>query len=112
MCRRKGFRFPNGIPRVPEVPSMLAKPADRKEEGHMVSRYWKALIAFVSILGTVVASTAASTDVAAVWPPAWGGVFAAVGTVLGTFLVWLKSNEATVEEAEALLTRARLRAGV
>ena len=105
----KGFRFPNGIPRVPTV-VVNPTPAQRKETP-MISKYWKAIIAFVGVLGTAVAATAADPTIAGVLPTGAGGWITAAGAALTTALVWLKANEPTVEQAEKLLEDARDRAG-
>lgn len=76
----------------------------------MVSRYYKAIIAFVSLLAANVAAVAANPDIAGVLPAsATGWLTMAATTLGGTVLVWLVRNEATVEEAEVALDRARRR---
>lgn len=104
------MRFPNGIPqRVVTDTSQVVQEAREAKGKYMISRYWKAATAFVSLAGTVVASTAANPDIQGVWPHGLSGVLATAGTALGTALVWLKRNEATVAEAEALVQRAQSR---
>jgi hypothetical protein len=76
----------------------------------MLSKYYKAVIAGVAIVGTTIGTVAADPDVAAVLPSGWGAAVAAAGTVVGTWLVWLKRNEPTVAEAEEILRKARKRA--
>jgi hypothetical protein len=78
----------------------------------MLSKYYKAVIAGVAIVGTTIGTVAADPDVAAVLPTGWGAVIASGGAVVGTWLVWLKRNEPTVTEAEEALRKARERAGV
>lgn len=75
----------------------------------MLSKYYKAVIAAVTIIGTTLGTVAADPDVAAVLPSGWGAAVAAAGTVVGTWLVWLKRNEPTITEAEEILRRARER---
>lgn len=76
----------------------------------MLTKYYKAVIAGVAIVGTTIGTVVADPDVAAVLPTGWGAAVAAAGTVVGTWLVWLKRNEPTVAEAEEALRKARERA--
>lgn len=75
----------------------------------MLSKYYKAVIAGVAIVGTTLGTVAADQDVAAVLPSGWGAAITAGGAVVGTWLVWLKRNEPTVAEAEEILRKARER---
>lgn len=75
----------------------------------MFSKYYKAAIAFVGIVGTTLGSVAADPDVAGVLPSGWGAAVAAAGVTVTTWLVWLKKNEPTVAEAEQVLREARER---
>lgn len=76
----------------------------------MIGKYYKAVIAFVAIAGTTLGSVAADPDIVGALPTGWGAVIAGAGTVVGTWLVWLKRNEPTVSEAEEILRKARERA--
>lgn len=78
-----------------------------------LSNYWKAGIALVGTASTAVATLAADENVREVVAntPAVGWL-ATAGVALTTVLTWLKRNEPTVEEAEAILERARKRAGI
>ncbi|MGE2714180.1 hypothetical protein ACQI4L_08995 [Mycolicibacterium litorale] len=76
----------------------------------MLSRYYKSIIAGATIVGTTLGTVAADPDIAGVLPTGWGAAIAAGGTVVGTWLVWLKRNEPTVTEAEEILQRAQDRA--
>jgi hypothetical protein len=76
----------------------------------MFSKYYKAIIAAVAIVGTTLGTVAADPDVTAVLPGGWGAAITAGGAVVGTWLVWLKRNEPTVAEAEKILADAKARA--
>lgn len=79
----------------------------------MISKYYKAVIAGVSILATNFAALAADPAVAGALPENVLGYLVLAATTLGgTVLVYLKANEPTIEEAEALYNAARARAGV
>lgn len=68
--------------------------------------YWKAATAFVAIAGTNVAAVAADPDVQAVLPQGWTGwLTAAATTIGGTWLVWLKSNQHTVESVDEAMSK-------
>jgi hypothetical protein len=75
----------------------------------MFSKYYKAIIAAVTIVGTTLGTVAADSDITNVLPSGWGAAVAAGGTLVGTWLVWLKRNEPTVAEAEEILRKARER---
>lgn len=76
----------------------------------MISKSYKAVLAFLAILGTSLGTVAADPDISAALPSGWGAVVVAAGTVVGTVLVWGKRNEPTVEEAAEILARAKDRA--
>lgn len=76
----------------------------------MFSRYYKAVIAAVSIIGASVSQFAADPSISGVLPAnvtQW--LTMAGSTVVGTWLVWLVRNEPTVSEATELLERAKSR---
>lgn len=77
----------------------------------MISRYWKAVIAFASILSTALAAISVDSSIHGALPTAAQAWIVTAGTLLGTGIVWLKRNEPTVEEAEKLLDDARKRLG-
>lgn len=71
----------------------------------MLSRYWKAIIAFVAIAGTAVGSAAVDPDITGVLPTGASGAVTAAGLAIGTALVWLKRNAQTVEDLDAAAER-------
>lgn len=77
----------------------------------MISRYYKAVIAFVAIIGANLSQLAADPAISGVLPAnvtQW--LTMAGSTIVGTYLVWLVRNQATVQEAESLLENAKSRA--
>jgi hypothetical protein len=78
-----------------------------------VAPYYKSVIAFVSLIGTVLVSLGANPDIAGVLPSSVTGWLASAAAVVGgTWLTWLKSNEPTVTQAEKLLRDARKLSGL
>lgn len=75
----------------------------------MLAKYWKAAIALVAIAGTAVGAVQADAAITQVTPSGWAYGISAVGSAIGTALVWMKRNEPTIEEAEQVLERARAR---
>jgi D-serine deaminase-like pyridoxal phosphate-dependent protein len=68
----------------------------------MLSRYWKAIIAFLFLLSTALSGIISNPDIAAVLPPQVGAWLSAAGVVVGTWLVWLKRNQHNVEDLERI----------
>lgn len=72
----------------------------------MLAKYWKAAIAAVSIFGTSFLAVAADPDVQAVAPQGVSGWAASIGaTLVGSWLVYLKTNQPTVEQLDAALNK-------
>lgn len=68
----------------------------------MLSRYWKAIIAFLSLVSLTVTSVLSNPEIGAVLPPEAGTWLGVVVTVVGTWLVWLKRNAQNVEDLERI----------
>lgn len=68
----------------------------------MLSRYWKAIIAFLSLVSLTITSVLSNPDIGAVLPPQAGVWLAVVVTVVGTWLTWLKRNAQNVEDLERI----------
>ena len=76
----------------------------------MISKYYKAVLVFLTGLAGFLVATNADPTFAAALPQGFAQWLTMVGVpaVLGG-VAWLKRNENTVEEAEALVERARQR---
>lgn len=68
----------------------------------MISRYWKAIIAFLSLVSVTIAALLSNPDIAGVLPPQLGAWLTVAGTIVGTWLVWLKRNTQNVEDLERI----------
>ena len=79
----------------------------------LISPYYKAVVAAVSLIGTMLVTASTNPNITSVLPVTAAGWLATAGTVVGgTVLTWLVRNQPTVEQAEKLLADARDRAGV
>ena len=79
----------------------------------LISPYYKAVVAAVSLIGTMLVTASTNPYITSVLPVTAAGWLATAGTVVGgTVLTWLVRNQPTVEQAEKLLADARDRAGV
>lgn len=68
----------------------------------MLSRYWKAAIAFLSLVSVTIAAFLSNPDLAGVLPPQVGAWLTIAGVVVGTWLTWLKRNSGNVDDLERI----------
>jgi len=68
----------------------------------MLSRYWKAVIAFLSLVSVTITSVLSNPEISTVLPAQVGPWLGVALTVVGTWLVWLKRNTANVEDLERI----------
>jgi hypothetical protein len=76
----------------------------------MISKYYKALVVFLTGFGGFLVATNADPTFAGALPQGFAQWVTMVGVpAVLAGVAWLKRNENTVDEAEALVTRARQR---
>ena len=68
----------------------------------MLSRYWKAIIAFLSLVSVTIASILSNPDLAAVLPPQVGVWLTLAAVVVGTWLTWAKRNSGNIDDLERM----------
>lgn len=68
----------------------------------MLSRYWKAIIAFLSLVSVTIVSILGNPEIAAVLPAQASTWLTVALTLVGTWLVWFKRNTANIEDMERI----------
>lgn len=68
----------------------------------MLSRYWKAIIAFLSLVSVTIVAILGNPEIAAVLPAQASAWLTIALSVVGTWLVWLKRNAGNVEDLERI----------
>jgi hypothetical protein len=68
----------------------------------MLSRYWKAALAFLSLVSVTIVSILGNPEIADVLPAQASAYLSVAGVVVGTWIVWLKRNTQNVADLERI----------
>lgn len=69
----------------------------------MLAKYYKAVIAFVGVIGVGLAALSSATDFTAVAPTGWSAAIVAAGGAVTYAIAFLVRNKKTVDQIDAAL---------